>query len=99
MKVKFDVFHAVQRITKKVSKRHPFHLNDLKLAFRDSSDKGSTRTKPTPDCADLRQALIDFQKKWEKVVSNGVKVLPPTALKEIGCILKHVDRGCLSHNY
>ena len=30
-------------------------------------------------------------------IFNGAKVLPPVALREVNCILKHVDRGCLSH--
>ena len=28
---------------------------------------------------------------------HGVKVLPPSAIREANCILKHVDRGCLSN--
>ena len=78
---------------KDIKKRHPFHqqcMNDLKLAFRDTSDKGSIRSKPTPDAATLRQSLVFFQCKWENVVYNGIKILPPAAIQEIGCILKHV---------
>ncbi len=99
LKVMLDVFHAVQRITKKIPKRHPFHfecVHDLKLAFRLVSDKGPTRTMPTPDCITLRTNLMAFQHKWETITHDGVHVLPAAALIEINCLLKHVDRGCLS---
>jgi hypothetical protein len=35
--IKLDLFHAVQRVTKKMPKRHPFYymcMNDLRLIFR-----------------------------------------------------------------
>ena len=43
LKVYLDIFHAVQRVSKKVPKRHPFHaecMRELQMVFRDSSDQG-----------------------------------------------------------
>ena len=41
--VKLDLFHAMQRLTKKMPKCHPFYymcMNDLRLVFRQSTDLG-----------------------------------------------------------
>ena len=49
--VKLDTFHAVQRITRVLSKRHPLYsliLKDLKLLLRDPKDTGKERSLPTP---------------------------------------------------
>ena len=46
--VKLDLFHALNRISTKISKRHPFYgrcLQDLRLIFRDTTDVGDTRTE------------------------------------------------------
>ena len=94
------IFHAVQRIATKISKRHPFSfqcVQDLKLAFRDPSDRGPERIKPTPNATILHQNIDRFVAKWKNIQFNEVKVLPPSALREVNCILKHVDRGCLSN--
>lgn len=53
--IKLDVFHAIQRITKKLPKRHPFFYeckDDLKLIVRQPSDIGQQRKKDTasPEC-------------------------------------------------
>ena len=99
LKVYLDIFLAVQRITKVIPKRHPFHkdcLQTLTFVFRDPSDKGNERTKPTPSPAVLRENLISFQKQWESVSCNGREILPPVAIHEIQCLLKHIDKGCLS---
>ena len=99
LKVFLDIFHAVQRVSKKIPKRHAFYgecIKDLKFAFRDPSDKGSKRLKPTPSRDILKQSLLDFQCKWQNVTLNGKHILPPAAAKEVYSIIKHVERGCLS---
>ena len=101
LKVYLDLFHAVQRISKKIPKRHPYPyhfscMQALKLSFRDNSDQGPVRTKDTPDPATLRANLVAFQKQWEGVAHNGRHILSAAAIKEIRCLLVHVDYGCLS---
>ena len=67
VKVLLDVFHAFQRVSKTISKRHPFHaacLQDLKLVFRLPGDYGERRTKPTPKPDDIVNNLEKFSDKW-----------------------------------
>lgn len=48
--VSLDIFHATQRVTRKLSKRHPFFSqcsNDLKLVWRSPTDLGK-KEKKTP---------------------------------------------------
>ena len=80
--VLLDTFHAVQRITSKIQKRHPYHhecLKSLQLVFRDPSDQGTVRTKVTLPADVLRS---NFKEMWENVEYHGI-ILPPAAIKEI----------------
>ena len=55
-KIVLDVFHAVQRVTRKIPKRHPFHYQcqqALRLVFRESGDHGRLRQKCTPQPAEM----------------------------------------------
>ena len=48
LKVCLDLFHAVQRISRKIPKRHPFHsafMRSLTLVFRDPTDVGLEKRK------------------------------------------------------
>ena len=97
--VYLDIFHAVQRISTKIPKRHLYRhecLKSLTLVFRDPCDQGSVRTKITPPPDVLRRQMCKFQEMWEDMEYNGKKILPPVAVKEIHCLLVHIDRGCLS---
>ena len=99
LKVLLDVFHAVQRISRKIPKRHPYNsecLKSLRLVFRSPSDQGSVRTQPTPPIDVLRMQLLNFQSKWEGISHNGKAVLPLAAICEIRSLLIHIDKGCLS---
>ena len=74
LKVYMDIFHAVQRISKKMSKRHPYHqdcLKALQLVFRDPSVQGPERIKPILPPHILRKQLINFQTTWEPISHNG----------------------------
>ena len=69
-----DIFHAVQRLVRFMSKRHPMFnrcLRDLKLVFRSSSDIGKSRRKPTPDSNQIIMNLDNFVKKWQDCEING----------------------------
>ena len=88
LNVYLDIFHAVQRISTKLPKRHPYRyecLKSLQLVFRDPADQGSVRTKLTPAPHILRQQMCKFQEKWKDM---EIKV-SPVALKEIRCVLVH----------
>ena len=99
MKVSLDLFHAVQRISSKLSKRHSFHgpcLHDLSMVFRDPSDQGLVRTMVTPSPHVLIENLKKFTKKWKDIHYCGQLVLTPNVVKELNAIQKHMERGCLS---
>ena len=99
MKVSLDLFHAVQRISSKLSKRHSFHshcLRDLSLVFRDPTDQGLIRTMVTPASNVLIDNLKKFKLKWKDVHYGGQQVITPNVVKELTAIQKHMERGCLS---
>ena len=95
-----DIFHAVQRISKQIPKRHPYHQECLRslhdqLVFRDPVDQGPTRTKSTPSSI-LRQQLLQFQTVWEGISYNCREILSPAVKNGIRFLLVHIDKGCLS---
>ena len=99
LRVYLDLFHAVQRISSKIPKRHPYRhecAKGLRLVFRDPSDQGPVRTKTTPTPDILHQQLLQFQETWKEISYNNKPILPPIAIKEIRCLLVHVRKGCLS---
>ena len=66
--IKLDVFHAIQRITRKIPKRHPLFQqckNELKLMVRDPTDAGKIRTLPTTSSETMIKTLESFEKKWK----------------------------------
>ena len=70
--IKLDVFHAIQRITRKIPKRHPLFnqcKNELKLIMRDPSDAGKTRTIMTTSSEVMLKNLENFEKNGEFVSS------------------------------
>ena len=66
------------------------------MVFRDPTDQGDIRKETTPSPDVIQQQLITFQVQWEDIKYNDKPILSPAALKEIKCLLAHVDRGCLS---
>ena len=101
VEVKLDIFHAIQRITKKTSKRHSLFYDfvaSLKNVFRDSSDIGNSRQLPTPSPKDLGNNMDAFVKRWKDVKSHcGKIILTPQVLEEINKLRQHINRGCLSY--
>lgn len=78
--VLLDIYHAVQRISTKLSKHHPFHsqcVHDLSLVFRDPTDQGSVRTLETPAPTVLVDNLKKFLRKWKDVDHEGQKLITP----------------------
>lgn len=98
--VSLDIFHAVQRITRVLPKRHSlFHrcVKDLKLLFRDASDLGERRLKSTPNIYTLEQNLNAFQLKWKDAEIHGQFIFNDKITKEIESLRVHIRRGCLSN--
>jgi len=97
--VGLHVFHAVQCITRKISKRHPFSsecMNDFKMVYRSPTDIAKKRKQSAPCPAIIMEKLEDFITKWHKCELHGWKVLNDAALNEISCLKVHVRKGCVS---
>jgi len=94
--VKLDLFHAVQRITKTLPKRHPFFhqcVDELKLVFRQPNDLGRKRTAPTPDAECISKNIDDFVKKWDKCLHQEWKLVQDKTLHEVYSLKGHIIKG------
>ncbi len=92
VQVKLDIFHAVQRITRTISKAAPFYrviLNDLRTVFRAAGDIGLKRSLPTPEPTEIAEKMETFAARWKTELSQKT-------LKEITNLKKHIQKGCLS---
>ena len=99
-KVYLDLFHAVQRITRVLSKKHPLYakcINDLRLVFREQGDTGIKRCHPTPSPELLLENADKFVAKWGKIQHDGVFLLNNKAINEIEKLKVHMRKGCLSN--
>ena len=98
--VKLDLFHAVQRITKTLSKKHGLVqqcMVDLRRVFRCDGDSEEKRLSHTPPPDIIFSKLEEFLAKWKDVVdANGVKLLKSDTLTAINNLKRHISSGCLS---
>ena len=99
--VKLDLFHAMQRITKKASKRHPLFndfVTSLKNVFRNPNDIGEVRLQNTPEPQVLQDNINAFVERWKGVTSQGGQLILSTKVcQEINKLRSHIGKGCLSH--
>ena len=98
--IKLDVFHAVQRVTRVLSKKHTLFLpciNDFKMVFRSPSDIGKTRQVPTPSCGQLLSNLEIFITKWLNAEYDNSKIITDKVLAQIDALKVHIYRRCLSN--
>ena len=99
IRVRLDIFHAIQRITKTMSKHHPLcHsiMKDIKLIFRDPLDIGKLRTLPTPDKDTLLKSIENFICKWKDISTCSSHIFSEKTMQELSSIKVHIQRGCLS---
>lgn len=97
--VKLDLFHAAQRITRVLPKKHPLFqriLKDVKLLFRDPKDTAKCRSLPTPAPEVLANQLDSFITKWKVAKMGGSYILNAKASKELQLLRVHIVCGCLS---
>ena len=83
--VKLDVFHAVQRVTRAMSKKHMFFhtcVKDLRMIFRHPTDIGMKRALDTPEPHHMLQNMYNFVAKWRNMQSNGHKILTDKVLEQ-----------------
>ena len=98
--VKLDIFHAVQRVTKILSKKHLLMkdcVRELQLVFRCDGDSGKDRLTETPQPDVISRKLDAFFKEWEiKSDSQGVKLFKSETFHALNNLKKHISSGCLS---
>lgn len=98
--VKLDLFHAIQRIVKKIPKRKKLSkdmANDIGLIFRATNDYGENRKCNTPKPADIIENFRKFEKKWKNPkYKNGTNILSKEIRKEMKKLMVHAEKGCLS---
>ena len=98
--VKLDTFHAVQRITRALSKKHTLFypcINDFKMVFRVPSDIGKTRQKTSPSSSELFSNIENFMTKWLDAEYDGNKIITDKVRAQIDALKIHIERGCLSN--
>ena len=98
--IKLDLFHAVQRFVKTLSKRNPYHRavsRDYGLIFRDPKDHGERRTMPTPEPSVILHNLDQFLSKWKDFTHEGKQIITAKGEKAIKNIKNHILKGCLSN--
>ena len=99
--VKLDLFHAVKRVTSKLSEKHPhfYHcVQDWRLVFRCKGDCVRERKKSTPSPECLKANLQLFVQKWSTITSEGqTSIISSAVSKEINRIQNHMQLGCLSN--
>lgn len=97
--VKLDVFHAVQRVTRAMSKRHSLFytcIHDLRMIFRYPTDICKKRTMNTPNTALILKNLDDFILKWKNAEHNDHHILTDKVMVQLQSLRIHMQRGCLS---
>ena len=99
-KVYLDLFHAVQRVSRVLSKKNPLYskcIEDLRLVFRSPGDVGVKRHFPTPSSEVLLENADNFLTKWSKIQHNGLLLLNDKAVNEVEKLKEHIRKGCLSN--
>ena len=97
--VKLDLFHAVQRITKTIPKKHVHSvqcLQELKLVFRSDGDYGDKRLLPTPKSDKLLENVEKFMTKWQQNDYDKATLFKPETITALQRLKKHIQLGCLS---
>ena len=98
--VKLDLFHAVQRVTRTVPKRHPLAnllYRELRVVFRAEGDSGEQRKLATPSPEVLLSNINSFVGKWKNIKDDADRaIFTPQTEVAILNLRKHIQRGCLS---
>ena len=99
--VKLDLFHAVQRITRTLSRKHALArqcIEELRLVFRSKGDSGKERLSQTPSVPIISENFDAFAAKWKNVADDGgVKLFSTDTTKAVQNLKRHVSAGCLSN--
>jgi len=97
--IKLDIFHAVQRLTKHMTKRHPFFNEAVKcigMVFRCPEDIGKERKFPTPEDSVILANLQSFLSNWKKLKHKEWKLVNAKVEHEYHNLQAHIVKRCLS---
>jgi len=101
VEVKLDLFHAVQRISKTLPKRHSLTrqcLRDLTLVFRSDGDVEDRRKSATPSSEIISSKLQAFKQKWKGIKdTTGSELFRSETFVALDNIEVHIIKGCLSN--
>ena len=101
IKVKLDIFHAVQRVTRTLPKNHSNLkecLKDFRLVFRKDGDSGCKRLEDTPIPEVMLSKFNRFISKWNGVKDGkGIQLFSSDTLKATERLKHHITCGCLSN--
>lgn len=82
--IKLDLFHAIQRTTKTLPKKHDLFqscLQELRLVFCCKGDCKITRLSNTPNTSIIQENLDSFEGKWKHVTDmKGEKLFKQETL-------------------
>ena len=101
--VKLDLFHATLRVIQKIPKRSRHFMthscvSDFVNVFRKENDKEKDRKQETPSSQEMLDNLKLFLLKWKDVKhGDDEDVLTASAIHEIDCLKRHIEKGCLSN--
>ena len=94
--IKLDVFHAIQKFTRKMPKRHPHFQqckDDLKLVVRNPSDTGDLRKELTALTEQMMINIEEFERKWTVCQYNDWKIVNEGVLRELAALKVHIRKG------
>ena len=98
--VKLDLFHAVQRISRTLSKKHILSrqcLRDLRLVFRSNGDIEENRKSATTSSDIMILKLESFLVKWKDTRdNNNVKLFKTETVTALHNLKGHITNDCLS---
>ena len=99
--VKLDLFHAIQRITRSMSKQHTLFLScvhDFKMSLRNSVDLGKRRTMNTPDSGAINRNIEQLMSAWSRVQDSSTSsIITSKVAKQVQLLQAHISHGCLSN--
>ncbi len=100
VKVKLDLFHAVQRITRTLAKCHSLFyqcVSELRIVFRQDGDICEERKFDTPPPEVIERNLDEFLKKWKDAQDHdGKPVFKTDTPIAVENLRSHIKVGCLS---
>jgi len=98
--VKLDIFHAIQRLIKTISKKHSFcaeFSKRLGLIFRQPGDIEDQRKMKTPCPEQMISNLNEFIDDWKDVHFKGWNIINENFFTEAEKLKKHINNGCLAN--